>query len=164
VTVTIDVLPSVAAPPAAPALPTPMALAVTTAFSSSGTAQPDDADADAQYAADAAAPADEPADPLDLLAVADPILLPGFTLPGDEVATLMLPAAPEMAYLSDALAKIVQRLTERTPSHITFVDPVTGYAEGDDAAAILKQAGQQPWLQVDTNEAARPSRISWETA
>jgi parallel beta-helix repeat protein len=100
----------------------------------------------------------------DLLTIADPILLPGFTMAGDEVATLMLPAVPEITHLHHAHAEALRRLHERAPTHITFVDPITGRAEADEAASILHRTGHQPWLMVDTNEAARPSRITWETA
>jgi hypothetical protein len=104
-----------------------------------------------------------------LFAVGDPILVPDFTLPdftvpGDEVATLMLPAAPEMAHLHDAVTRAHKRLTERAPAHITFVDPVTGRPAADDTADAAHRPAHQPWLLVDTNEAGRPSRITWETA
>jgi hypothetical protein len=105
-----------------------------------------------------------PLEALDLLAITDPIMLPGFTISGDEVTTLMLPAAPEIAHMHDAYAQAVRRLTERTPSHITFVNPVTGHTDADEALGIVQRAGHRPWLLVDTNEAVRPSRITWETA
>jgi hypothetical protein len=115
-------------------------------------------------AADAAWPVDPLTGAIDLLAVPNPILMPSFTIPGDEVATLMLPAVPEMAHLHEAATRIARRLTQRVPAHITFVDPVTGHFAGDDAATAQHPAANPRWLLVDTNQAARPSRIAWETA
>jgi hypothetical protein len=108
------------------------------------------------------APAAPPVDAMDLLGVADPILLPSFTLAGDEIARLMLPATPELSTLQQAVERAMTRWTVRTPSHITFVDPVTGQAE-DDGAQAPHLDGQQSWLRVDVNAAAKPSRITWET-
>jgi VCBS repeat-containing protein len=176
VTVTITVLSTTPTGPVVHHLPTPTGVVVTT-FAPSGSEPADDArkhpanrhhDAKhaarhehakppARHLAKQAAPKPDVAQAMDLLAIPDPILLPGFTIPGDEVAALMLPAAPEMARLPEALDRLTKRLTQRTPSHITFVDPVTGQAYGDDAA------GHQGWLMVDTNEVAKPSRIAWET-
>jgi hypothetical protein len=65
-----------------------------------------------------------------------------------------------MSRLPEALDKITKRLTQRTPSHITFVDPVTGQADGDVTG---KPSGHQGWLMVDTDDAAKTSRIAWET-
>jgi hypothetical protein len=187
--VTITVLANIAPPAPPPSPPRPMALtATTTAFSSSGVMPADAAvqHVDTRHAKHAtrhaaskppvrhaarhlppkpeAADAAPAIDALDLLAVTDPILLPGFTVSGDEVAMLMLPAAPEITHMHDAYAKAVRRLSERTPSHITFVNPLTGDTDADDAVAAMRRAGHQPWLLVDTNEAVRPSRITWETA
>jgi hypothetical protein len=111
--------------------------------------------------ASAAPPVDMLADAMDLLGVADPILLPSFTLAGDEVARLVLPATPEIATLQQAVERAMTRWTVRTPSHITFIDPVTGQADDDGAHAT--HPGREPWLLIDTNQAARPSRITWET-
>jgi VCBS repeat-containing protein len=177
VTVTITVTASTGAPPPPP--PPHPGLVIT----ASGSVPPDAKSADVQQAAlhpalppdadDVAAAIDGlTADPLalamDLLAIADPILLPDltlpdFTLPGDEVAMLMLPATPEMAHLPEAIRKATKRLTQRAASHITFVDPVTGHSEAD-AAAIAHRTAHQSWLLVDTNAAVKPSRITWETA
>jgi VCBS repeat-containing protein len=168
VTVTITVTPSASAPAPGP----------TMAISASGD-DPDAAAGDQPLApqaatpllpapdadADAAAwPVDALTEAMDLLAIPDPILLPAFTLPGDQVAALMLPAVPEMAHLEDAVSKAVKRLTQRTPSHITFVDPVTGHAHSDHPAHAVRRAAEQSWRLIDTNETAKPSRITWETA
>jgi VCBS repeat-containing protein len=189
VTVTITVVSSTPTGPVVHTPPAPTAMAFTT-FAPSGSepvahagkhaadrhhdaklaARHDHAKPPARHAAKRAASKPDTAgaawavDPLtgamDLLAVPDPILLPGFTIPGDEVAALMLPAVPEMSRLPEALDKITKRLTQRTPSHITFVDPVTGQADGDVTG---KPSGHQGWLMVDTDDAAKTSRIAWET-
>jgi hypothetical protein len=73
----------------------------------------------------------------------------------------MLPATPEIATLQQAVARAMTRWTARTPSHITFIDPVTGQADDDGAHA--NHPGGEPWLLVDTNRATGPSRITWDT-
>jgi VCBS repeat-containing protein len=180
VTVTITVTAGIA-PPTAPSLPTPHALA---AVPVAGSRPPLTRHASAGHGATratrhlppkqeppAAPSADALTDAMDLLGVADPILLPSFTLPpftlapftlaGDEVARLMLPATPEIATLQQAVARAMTRWTARTPSHITFIDPVTGQADDDGAHA--NHPGGEPWLLVDTNRATGPSRITWDT-
>jgi hypothetical protein len=82
-----------------------------------------------------------------LTPASDPITLPGFTLPGDETSSLMLPVAPEISRLPEAFAAAARRFTERPPAIITYVDPLTGKAD-DDAAPT---AGDQSWRLVDAS-------------
>jgi len=97
----------------------------------------------------------------------DPIMLPRFTLPGDETSTLMLPATPEISHLPQDFAAAVRRLTERTPAIVTFVDPVTGQLVSPAFPQTMQPAKEQPWLLVDTdpddNLGALSSRIRWDS-
>ena len=95
------------------------------------------------------------------MAVADPILLPSFTLAGYEISALMLPASPEISQLRQDFAAALRRLTERPDAIITFVDPVTGQ--------LALPAAAQPadtWLLVDPapdeTTAATVTRIAWD--
>jgi VCBS repeat-containing protein len=81
-----------------------------------------------------------------LIAAPDPIMLPGFTLPGDETSALMLPVAPEISRLPEAFAAAAQRFTERPPAIVTYVDPLTGQPDDDDAPV---SGGGQAWRLVD---------------
>ncbi|MDR3662086.1 MAG: Ig-like domain-containing protein, partial [Mycobacterium sp.] len=92
------------------------------------------------------------------------IILPSFTAPGDETWSLMLPVAPELSQLPDALAAAMRRLTTRGPATISFVDPITGHHSDDiDPAAVPNP----PWLLIDpdaaSHKAAQPSRIRWDS-
>ena len=114
------------------------------------------------------------ADVAPLMAPSAPIPLPGFTVPGDETSALMLPVTPEISRLPKAFAAAAQRVSERTQTIITFVDPATGQVEDDDGATAV---GDHSWLLVEpayddlvgAGDDARldgmpgivPSRISW---
>jgi hypothetical protein len=98
-----------------------------------------------------------------LMAVTDPIVLPSFTVPGDETALLMLPAVPEISHLPQAFASAVRRVTETAPSIVSFVDPATG--------GVLDEPSDTPsadpsWLLVDTDPdiVPGPGRIQWDSA
>jgi len=80
-----------------------------------------------------------------LMAAPEPIMLPGFTLPGDETSSLMMPVAPEISRLPEAFAAAAQRFTERPAAIVTFVDPLTGQADDDEASA----SGDPGWRLVD---------------
>jgi hypothetical protein len=102
-----------------------------------------------------------------LMAVTDPILLPGFTLPGDEVSALMLPATPEISYLPQAFSDAARRFIERPPSIITFIDPATGQPTDDPSSAAPQPEAEQSWLLVDANPddniGALSSSINWDS-
>jgi hypothetical protein len=107
-----------------------------------------------------------------LVAVDDPTALPNLTVPGDETSALMLPAAPEISHLPKAFAHAVQRLAERPPAIITFVDPVTGYTGDDTSPAVDPGTQDQSWLLVDPDSGddtpgyipgAVSSQISWDS-
>lgn len=83
-----------------------------------------------------------------LMAAASPILLPQFTVPGDEISALMLPSTPEIAQLSIAFANAAQRLSERVSAIVTFVDPLTGWS--DDQAPASTTETDHAWLLVDS--------------
>jgi hypothetical protein len=76
-----------------------------------------------------------------------PIVLPTFTLPGDETSSLMLPMAPEISFLPEAYAAAARRFAAAPPAIVTFVDPLTGLAEDDDGPDA---APDQAWLLVDS--------------
>jgi hypothetical protein len=109
-------------------------------------------------------------DAASLIPPSAPILLPDFTVPGDETSTLMLPSAPEISQLPKAFAAAVMRLSDRPQTIITFVDPRTGRVEDDDASA---DAGDHAWLLVDPRDAdqtglddgvgAAASLIQWDS-
>jgi hypothetical protein len=96
------------------------------------------------------------------MAVADPIVLPDFTLAGDETSTLMLPAVPEISSLPQDIAMALRRLTEVSPATISFVDPVTG-----QLVNAAQPTQDQPWLVVDADPddtvGALSSRIRWDS-
>jgi hypothetical protein len=100
-----------------------------------------------------------------LMAVTDPIILPNFTVPGDEASLLMLPAVPEMSHLPQAFASAARRVTETTPSIVSFVDPASGRAL--DEPSGTRSAGPS-WLLVDTDPdvvhgaVLGPGRIQWD--
>jgi VCBS repeat-containing protein len=102
-----------------------------------------------------------------LMAVSDPIVLPSFTLPGDETSALMLPAAPEISHLPRDFAAAVRRLTERAPAIVAFVDPVTGQLVNPAFPQTMQPVKEQAWLLVDTdpddNLGALSSRIRWDS-
>jgi len=95
-------------------------------------------------------------------------MLPSFTLPGDETATLMLPAAPEISQLPQAFAAAAKRFTAQPPATITFFDPITGDDTDDSLSAAIQSALEQPWLLIDAIQddpaGAATSRIRWESA
>ena len=109
-------------------------------------------------------------DRMGLIASLAPLMLPSFTLPGDETSMLALPVTPEISRLPTAFATAAQRVAERTPPIVTFVDPFTGQTEDDDAPAAARD---QAWLLVDpTNDdltrldgdiGAVPSPIRWDS-
>jgi len=98
-----------------------------------------------------------------------PVVLPNFTLPGDEISSLMLPAIPEISHLPKAFAAAARRFTEAAPSAITFVDPVSG-ADSDQPDS--RPGRDQAWLLVDPSMigdtdgdgalGVAPSPIRWE--
>lgn len=96
-----------------------------------------------------------------LMAVAEPIILPSFTVPGDETALLMLPAVPEISHLPQAFANAARRVTETAPSIVTFVDPATGRALDEPSGT---PTADPSWLLVDTDPDAIPAsgRIQWD--
>jgi VCBS repeat-containing protein len=99
-----------------------------------------------------------------LMAVSHPILLPSFTVAGDETASLLLPAAPEISTLPEAFSQAVRRLTELQPAVVTFVDPSTGALAGDLSPAALP-ATDSSWLLIDMDPddtaATMPPGIDW---
>jgi len=101
-----------------------------------------------------------------LMAVSDPILLPHFTVAGDETASLLLPATPEISTLPEALSQAVKRLTELQPAVVTFVDPSTGAPAGDLSPATLP-ATDSSWLLIDVDPddtaATMPPSIAWDS-
>jgi hypothetical protein len=102
-----------------------------------------------------------------LMAIQDPIMLPSFTLPGDETSALMLPAAAEISHLPQDFAAAVRRLTERGPAIVTFIDPVTGQLVNPASAQAQQPVMEPAWLLVDTasddNPGALSSRIHWDS-
>jgi hypothetical protein len=58
----------------------------------------------------------------------------------------MLPVAPEISRLPEAFAAAARRFTERPPAIITYVDPLTGQADDDEASA---SGDGQAWRLVD---------------
>ncbi|HTW70835.1 MAG TPA: right-handed parallel beta-helix repeat-containing protein [Acetobacteraceae bacterium] len=83
-----------------------------------------------------------------LMAVTNPILLPSYTVAGDETSSLLLPAKPEISTLPEAFSNALKRLTDIQPSSITFVDPSTGVPVSDDSPTT--QTTTDPgWLLVD---------------
>jgi hypothetical protein len=98
------------------------------------------------------------------MAVHDPILLPSFTVAGDETASLMLPASPEISSLPQAFSAAARRLIGRQSAIITFVDPATG-APVDDPDAAAAPGTDATWLLVDSDPdepaAALSPRIDW---
>jgi hypothetical protein len=97
-------------------------------------------------------------DSASLIASSDPIMLPNATMPGDELSSLVLPAAPEISQLPEALAAALKRFTHRTDALITFVDPVTGRLSDDDSQTDVVP----DWLVIDTDAAMGPSQILWD--
>ncbi|HEY3848713.1 MAG TPA: Ig-like domain-containing protein, partial [Acetobacteraceae bacterium] len=97
-----------------------------------------------------------------LMAVNDPILLPSYTLAGDETASLMLPASPEISSLPEAFSAAARRLMERQSAIITFVDPTTG-APQENLSPTSPPATDLTWLLVDADPdnaiAAQSSRL-----
>jgi hypothetical protein len=95
-------------------------------------------------------------------------LLPEFTSPGDETATLMLPAAPEISHLPQAFAAAARRFTEQPPATITFFDPITGDDTDPSLSAVIQSALEQPWLVIDAalddSASAASARIRWNSA
>jgi Ca2+-binding RTX toxin-like protein len=111
-------------------------------------------------------------DPMGLMAAPNPIVLPSFTLPGDETSALMLPAASEISHLPKAFARAAQRFTERSLSIITFVDPVSGYTADSTLPAAAQRTQDRSWLLVDPDPYndtlgyppdAASSRIRWDS-
>lgn len=102
-----------------------------------------------------------------LTAMPDPIMLPRFTLPGDEVSALMLPATPEISYLPHAFSHAAKRFTERLPAIITLIDPATGLPADHVLPAPGPPAQDQAWLLVDAdpddNLGALSSQIRWDS-
>ena len=102
-----------------------------------------------------------------LMAITDPIVLPNFTLPGDETSALMLPATPEISHLPQDFQAAVRRLTELPSAIITFVDPVTGQLVNPAFQPAMQPAKDQSWLLVDSdpddNIGALSSRIRWDS-
>ena len=85
-----------------------------------------------------------------LMAMPDPIVLPGFTVAGDEVSAFMLPASPDITSLPQAFTAAARRLTERQPALVTFIDPVTGQPIDDDPSQTGAVAAADPtWLLID---------------
>jgi VCBS repeat-containing protein len=99
-----------------------------------------------------------------LMAVSHPILLPSYTVAGDETASLLLPATPEISTLPEAFSQAVRRLTELQPAVVTFVDPSTG-ALAEDLSAETLPTTDSSWLLIDVDPddtaAAATSSISW---
>jgi hypothetical protein len=110
------------------------------------------------------------ADSTPLMASSAPIVLPAFTVPGDETSSLMLPVTPEISHLPKAFAAAAQRVTELAPAIITVVDPRTGQAEVDD---LPTPGPDQSWLLIDATDDDTPgldgalggvlSRIQWDS-
>ena len=115
---------------------------------------------------------DPDTDPAGLLSAPDPIVLPDFILADDPGFALMLPASPEIAQLPQAFARAAQRLAEQSHAIITFVDPVTGEADDDDAFAGQPGSSDMAWLLFDSDSGARtdaatpqiPPQILWDSA
>jgi len=115
---------------------------------------------------------DPDTDPAGLLSAPDPIVLPDFILADDPGFALMLPASPEIAQLPQAFARAAQRLAEQSQAIITFVDPVTGEADDDDAFAGQPGSSDMAWLLFDSDSGARtdaatpqiPPQILWDSA
>jgi hypothetical protein len=101
-------------------------------------------------------------DATSLMAVTDPILLPGFTVPGDETATLVLPAVAEFSQLPKAFAEAARRFTAQSTAVITFIDPLTNTPLGQPE----QPARDHAWLLIDedpdTAFSTAPSRIQWD--
>jgi hypothetical protein len=84
------------------------------------------------------------------MAMPDPIVLPGFTVAGDEVSAFMLPASPDITSLPQAFTAAARRLTERQPALVTFIDPLTGQPIDDDPSQTGAVAAADPtWLLID---------------
>lgn len=101
-----------------------------------------------------------------LMAVSDPILLPRFTVAGDETASLLLPATPEISTLPEALSQAVKRLTELQSAVVTFVDPSTGALAGELSPQTLP-ATDSSWLLIDVDPddtaVTTPPSIAWDS-
>jgi hypothetical protein len=86
-----------------------------------------------------------------LAALPDPLILPSFASPGDEVSALMLPASPEISYLPQAFSEAAKRFGERQLAIITFVDPTTGVATDESTPTPEPPVKDQSWLLVDSD-------------
>jgi hypothetical protein len=101
-----------------------------------------------------------------LMAAPDRIVLPSFTLPGDEISALVLPAAPEISYLPEAFLKAAKWFVEQPPATITFVDPVTGQSSDLSSQSDAPSATDPSWLLVnndpDDSLGTLPTQIRWD--